>query len=403
MGHDVSGPLVDETTLAAGISTSSPAWSTPESFDLSDEVDKRMLQTRFNEHRVSAVIDPIQSVAAELFEILHPDRKEDDRLRDEFITNIMSRQLGYGRWFLFPWSGGQLVRYPNAEEHRLLRTARNRDLITSQEQLRLYDSTIAIVGLSVGSKVVEGLVATGIGGKLILADMDRISPTNLNRIGGDFTDVGSHKVDVLAKKISKIDPYIEQVHYRSGVTPDLLREIVDQHKPDIIVDEVDQLDIKAHIRRLSLQKKIVVMMATDAGDKALLDVERYDLDRTSEPFLGKLPASKIDRIIGGSLSKKETQMALLKLVGVRHVTSRLIRSGMNQDRTLSGIPQLGATASVGGSLVAIASREVLLGRTLRSGRYECSPKRILRLRSPESFAARVNTVTSFIKYSLRGA
>ena len=389
----------DLTNLIDNNVSSSLGWKEPESFDLSDAVDKKVLQTRFDQNKISTVIDGVRYIADELFEITHPDSKDDKTLKEDFVNEVSNQQLKYGKWFLFPWAGGQLVRYPNLNEHRLLRTARNRELITSEEQLKLYEASIAVMGLSVGSNIVDKLVTTGIGGKLILADMDEISPTNLNRISGDFTDVGSKKVDYLARKISKIDPYIEQVHYREGVDADALEEIAELHKPEIIFDEVDQLAIKALIRSVALKNKIAVMMATDVGDKSLFDVERYDLDQQPKPFLGRLSNSQIKRMSENPIDKELAQKTLLKLVGIKHVNTRLIRSGMQQGVTLSGIPQLGVTASMGGSLAAIASREMLLGRKLESGRYEYSPKKALKLKSPDSLGEKFKVLRSFIKYN----
>lgn len=373
-----------------------PGWSPPQEYDLGDPTDRRILERQFDQGEVSGVVDGVQHIASELFEISYPSDKDDVELKQEFIKEVNSKKLEYGKWYYFPWSG-ELIRYPDKDAHRDLRTARNRELITREEQLQLYASTIAIFGLSVGSNIVEKLVTSGIGGKIILADMDVIEPTNLNRINGDFTDIGSKKVDYIARKISKIDPYIEQIHYKEGISEVSLEEVAEVHKPDIMFDAVDDLTIKALIRVIGSKNKIAVMMATDVGDKSLFDVERYDIDGKTRPFLGRIPKRQLEQIAQGNIDPSEGQKILIKLVGLRHITPRLLQSAMQIGNTLSGVPQLGVTASMGGSLAAVAAREMLLGREMESGRYHYSPKKVLKLKSPSSLNDGFKVFRTFVK------
>ncbi len=215
-------------------------WSPPISFNMSDPDDEGRLTTAFEAGAIQTVVDSVEHVANGLFELRHPDRRDDAGLRANFVTDIVNQGPTFGRWWLFEWSG-QLVRFPERDDLRALRTFRNRDLITPAEQRRLYAATIAVFGLSVGSNVVERLVGAGIGGSFIIADMDIIEPSNLNRINGAFSDVGEHKVDFVAKRISAIDPYIEQVHLHSGVDAHLLQAVIRDHSPDILIDEMDDL------------------------------------------------------------------------------------------------------------------------------------------------------------------
>ncbi|MDQ1248669.1 MAG: tRNA threonylcarbamoyladenosine dehydratase, partial [Actinomycetota bacterium] len=172
-------------------------WSPPVAFELGKPEDEDRLASALEDGEIRTVIDPIEHVANGLFELRHTERRDDARLRADFVRNIVDQGPAFGRWWLFEWSG-QLVRFPERDDLRALRTFRNRDLITPTEQAILYSATIAVFGLSVGSNVVERLVGSGIGGTFILADMDIIEPSNLNRINGVFSDVGEHKVDFVA-------------------------------------------------------------------------------------------------------------------------------------------------------------------------------------------------------------
>ena len=350
-------------------------WSPPVSFNLSDPEDAHRLESSLTAGEVRTVVDPIEHLAKGLFELRHPDRRDDAHMRSAFVASTLDQGPAFGRWWLFEWSG-QLVRFPDRDDLHALRTFRNRDLITAEEQRRLYSSTIAVFGLSVGSSVVERLVASGIGGTFVLADMDIIEPSNLNRINATFGDVGEHKVDFVAKRISTIDPYITQVHLRSGINSQLLESVILEHSPDLLIDEIDDLAMEAHVRQAGRRHRIPVLMASDVGDRSVIDVERHDLG--ARPFHGTL-GKHLNELLEGHLTDAQKRQLLMKMVGVRNVSPRLIDSALRIDTDLAGLPQLGGTAEIGGALLAIAAREILLGRRLKSGQYVCSPKRILRL------------------------
>lgn len=378
----------------ANVDTRSNTWHQPEEFDLRDPSDRRILERKFDSNQVSNVHDALENIAEDLSKVEEPGQDDGEVRLSQHYQDIVGKGPEYGRWFYFPWSQ-ELVHFPPIDDHRRLRTARNRNLITAEEQQALYASSLAIFGMSVGSNVVEKLVLSGIGGKLILADPDAIEPTNLNRINGSFTDVGSKKVDYVARKISEVDPYIEQVHIKERVDSGTLAEITSTHRPDVLIDEVDDLAAKVAIRQAGSASAKPVLMATDLGDKSIIDIERHDLKQT-KPFNGRLKDSQVQAILEGS-DPEAIKKALPKIIGIKNVTPRLLDSFMEQGKTLAGIPQLGMTASMGGSLAALATREIILGRKLDSGRYIFSPKEMLDLDSPTPLLVGVRTLYRFAK------
>ena len=369
-------------------------WSVPIEFDLNEAVDHDAIALKLQRNEIRSVYDPIDAIANDLYELRYPHAKVDEQKRIEFVADIKQQGLGYGKWFHFPWLG-ELVRYPNREDHRALRTSRNRNLITDAEQQNLYDARVAVFGLSVGSNVVERLVSSGIGGTIIMGDFDRIDPSNLNRIDGGLPDVGAKKLHHMARKISLSDPYIRQVHFEDGVSKVNLEELK-TYAPDILFDEVDDLNAKASLRRFAQRNGIPVVMATDLGDRSLIDVERYDLGKV-EPFNGRLKSEEVDKLCNAPLTPAEKAHLTAKIVGMRHVTTRMLASVMEIDKSLSGLPQLGATAAMGSALGAMAAREILLGRKLESGRYVCSPKEIMDLGPQASPLVWAKTVATFLK------
>ncbi|MEX0748827.1 MAG: ThiF family adenylyltransferase [Candidatus Saccharimonadales bacterium] len=344
-------------------------WSQPDRFNLENKKDKTRLQALITSGDTVDIHDQVQLIAEDLYDLAHPEQKDskDPNTYADFIANITAQGMEYGEWFFFPWSRA-LVRYPEREDLRRIRTSRNRNLITSSEQERLYEATVAVFGLSVGSNVVEALLSSGIGGKLIIADMDTIEPSNLNRIRADFTQVGVKKLDYVAKRISMIDPYIEQVHLPAGLTAENLETVVTNHRPDVIIDEVDNLPIKIQLRKVAQKEGLPIVMATDDGDNALLDIERYDLE-SIEPFNGRIPAEIIDSVISGEFPREKLGLVIGKyFVGVENIPLRMFQSLQEVGKTLPSWPQLGNAAATGGTAAAFATRQIILDRNLPTQR-----------------------------------
>lgn len=369
-------------------------WTKPTQFDLTSWADQQEIARRFADGRIATTIDRVDDIADDLFEMRHPDLKADDAARADFVADIQTRGAGFGNWVAFDWDK-TLVRYPEQQDHQDLRTFRNKNLITADEQATLLNATVAVFGLSVGSNVVEQLTLSGIGGTLALGDFDHLSPSNLNRIKSSMGQVGMRKLDIVASKTSQIDPYIKQVHFHEGANQESLTRLAEL-QPDIIFDEIDDLATKALLRQFAVRQQIPLIMATDVGDTSIIDVERYDLG-TGDPFNGRLSHGEISQLLEGVLPPEQRQKMMTKIVGLRHASPRLLDSVMETNKTLGGLPQLGATASMGGSLSAVASREILIGRKLDSGRYVHSPKKTLQLGRQTTLPDSLATLRRFVK------
>lgn len=364
-------------------------WAQPELFDLSNPDDIGEFLYRIDE-KDSKVFDRVDIIAEDMFEMHYPDRKDDTEAKAQFSEDILNEGVSFGTWAHFPWSN-TMVRYADRDEHQALRTFRNKNLITSEEQRMLFDARIAIAGLSVGSSVAEQMALGGVGGAVLYADTDHLSVPNLNRIASGMPQVGMRKIDIAAIKTSELDPYIEQTHLHEGIT-DASLDKLDKFKPQIVFDEVDDLRAKALLRKYASERQIPLIMASDVGEKTLLDVERYDQSAVS-PFLGRLNESHIEKILAGPLDEEEKKKMVKKVIGIRNASSRLLASLFEIDETLGGFPQLGTTATTGGSLATVAAREILLGRGPESGRSVVSPRKIMGVSSPEKTPQQVANVS----------
>ncbi len=377
--------------LASPIET----WTPPLRFDLANSEACQEVNEMIERKKIRRVVDRIGDIASDMFELTYPNKKEDEASRREYVTQIEEQGIGYGNWFYFDWSG-VLVRYQEVGAHRSSRTFRNCDVIEQAEQATLFDKKVATFGLSVGSNVHRQMMRAGIGGSSVIGDYDTISPSNLNRIEVGFTAVGQSKIDQVAIATSELDPYVEQTLFRAGYAAKRLEAM--ERKPDIIFEEVDDLNVKLAIRRFAAEHKIPVVMATDVDDTSLIDVERYDIENP-EPFLGRLKDKQLEALQADKLSPEEKQKLMIKLVGLTAITPRLLRSAMHIGDTLAGLPQLGTTASMGGSLATVTAREILLQRHMPSGRYVHKPKRVLKLKSPDSVQDNLRVVRDFVTKS----
>jgi molybdopterin/thiamine biosynthesis adenylyltransferase len=124
---------------------------------------------------------------------------------------------------------------------------RHRGLINAQEQRRLRDSRVAVVGLGgVGGVHLATLARLGIGA-FHIADPDCFEVVNFNRqYGADTDSLGQAKAEVMARKARAINPDVKLKVFAEAISPDNVHEFLDG--VDILIDGVDFFAIEA--RRL---------------------------------------------------------------------------------------------------------------------------------------------------------
>ncbi|MGH8994650.1 MAG: ThiF family adenylyltransferase, partial [Acidimicrobiales bacterium] len=149
------------------------------------------------------------------------------------------------RFVYYPWRK-TLCKIVGPQGFDLLRLDRNRNKITTEEQARLRELRIGIVGLSVGHSIAHLLAMGGLCGELRLADFDDIAITNLNRIPVSLLDLGVNKTVAAARRIAEIDPYLSVSVWRRGITEENVGEFLDGL--DLVIEECDSLDVKLLLR-----------------------------------------------------------------------------------------------------------------------------------------------------------
>lgn len=317
-------------------------------------------------------VDAFDRQLKELFLIDNPQfvgRDKQEVFKSPDFERFVERKGKNYQYFFYPWNQ-TVVKCVQFDDYLRLKTNRNRDLITAEEQKKLYNYRVAVLGMSVGSNIAFVLTQAGISGKIILADLDQLETTNLNRILAGVHQVGLNKAIVAARRIYEDNPYAEVRALPEGISEALLRKLLRDKEIDCIVEEIDNVPLKIGTRRLAREYRVPVVMVTDNGDGVVLHVERYDLgyDQLFE---------KSDEYWDKRLAKISGPPDLLKIIvddlvgGREKVDPRMLASVKKVlSKKLVSWPQLGSAALLGGVVATYAIKQIALGQDKKLFRRE---------------------------------
>ena len=184
--------------------------------------------------------------------------------------------------------------------HRLALVTSNSKLLTdpagaltwSEIRARLERAVIGFVGVSVGGNLLEGWLREARPRRVKVADPDWVELTNLNRgermslrhvvapRSSRFDPANAYDVPRIAKaeyiayEQQLVDPYLEVDVYKEGITRENIDRFFrggDGEPPiDILVEEMDNLDLKVLVRQVARERGIDVLMLSDFGHQAHL-------------------------------------------------------------------------------------------------------------------------------------
>jgi ThiF family len=322
------------------------------------------------------VVDTYQEQLEDLFLIRNPHHRFNKDYKEELKGFIKEHSQGKsltscGTWVYFPWNG-ILCHYLEDREHQEIRTARNRNIITKEEQEKFYDCTVGIAGLSVGSHGALTLALMGGSRMIKLADPDTISPTNLNRMRFDFTQVGLNKGEAIAQYIYQLNPYANVELYTDGITPENMDRFLEGL--DILVEELDDIGMKLAMREGAKKRNLPVVMVTDNCDSVIVDIERFDLRPDLKPFYGALEGMDVEEI---KSSPSKMFEAMAKIIDVSLVPPRVLHSVTEVGKTIYSWPQLASAATLSGVVIAYLVRRIALGEDVTEGKSEINLDRVL--------------------------
>lgn len=143
------------------------------------------------------------------------------------------------------------------------------ELLVGAEGLeRLFESSVAVIGLGgVGAYAAEMLCRAGVG-HLILLDSDVVSESNKNRqlIALDST-IGKPKSAVLAERLKDINPDVRLTLINCYLEEGSIQQLLGEHKVDFLVDAIDTLAPKIALIKYCVESGIPHVSSMGAGAK----------------------------------------------------------------------------------------------------------------------------------------
>ena len=342
--------------------------SKPLFFNVSERVDREKLSKLFEAGKVQHVRDEYRAQQLELFGIQNPTlvRTPDYGAKcAEYTQALQAKQPSWqqGVWVYFPWISTLSHILPE-EEFFIVRTARNQELISKEEQKKYYNGVVGVGGLSVGNSAALAIVLSGGARHIKLADFDTLDLSNLNRIRAGVDVLGVPKVEVTARQIYLLNPYAEVEIFPLGLTKETMQEFF--VGLDVMIDELDSLEIKYLVRDEAKKQKIPIVMAADCAESGIVDVERYDLTPQPEFFHGRLGDITYEQLLG--LDKRAIGGLIARHVGIENHNERMLESLEALGKTIVSWPQLGPTALLNSAAIAYCVRQILTQKPLIDNR-----------------------------------
>jgi hypothetical protein len=235
-------------------------------------------------------------------------------------------------------------------------TARNRGLLSEEEQRRLREAALLVAGCgSIGGTVVEPLVRLG-AERLVLAEPDVYEVHNLNRQHASLADVGRNKAAVLADFAVGVNPHAQVGVVADGITAENVAGLV--AKAAVIVDGVDvtasaALHCKLALHREARRAAVPVVSGYDIAGVQLVLV--YDYRRGA-------------RVLGGRVTDAdlEPMRFLARVLPLRALPAEIFpvlarqRAGAGES-----FPQLVYSARLFGVIASRVVVDLLAGRRVR--------------------------------------
>ena len=171
-------------------------------------------------------------------------------------------------------------------------------LVGPEGLARLFESSVAVIGLGgVGAYAAEMLCRAGVG-HLILLDSDVVSESNKNRqlIALDST-IGKPKIAVLAERLKDINPDVRLTLINCYLEEGSIQQLLGEHKVDFLVDAIDTLAPKIALIKYCVESGIPHVSSMGAGAKfAATAVRLADLSKSYNCPLAYILRKKLRKV-----------------------------------------------------------------------------------------------------------
>lgn len=322
-----------------------------------------IFKKRPNKIPTEILLDVYESSILELIKVNHPSYKE-----KEIPISLRMEEMKKSPpiWIWYPWKQ-KYVKSLCEKSYMSILTSRNKNVLTSEEQKNYYNLNIGVIGLSIGSVILNGIVRSGGSKNIKIADNDCIELSNLNRMNASLLHCLQNKAVVAAQNSWEINPFLNIEIIEDKIKNEDIEDFISRPKIDCLIDCMDSLPLKILARMICKKKKIPVLMATSNGDGVIIDVERYDDCPDQKIFNGRL----------GDISPEDFQFynyeqwmqKAVQLVGYDYLSRRVKDSLPQIGKTIYGVPQLSTTVQLGSSAISYCLRKIASSYPLKSGRY----------------------------------
>lgn len=326
-------------------------------------VEKDKVEDLLKSEKQPIFVDAFERQLKELFFIENTKfigEDEEETYKTEEFKKFLEDKKNDFKHFYYPWNN-HLVKCINENDYLTLKTNRNQDLITADEQKKLKDYKVGVFGMSVGSNIAFVLTQAGISNDITLADFDELDTTNLNRILAGVHQIGVNKTIIASRRIYEDNPYANVNIFSEGITSENLEELLKNKEIDCIIEEIDDMKVKIEIRILALKYKVPVVMITDNGDGVVLHVERYDIGY--DKIFHEDPSFWDDKIKEEMTKEVAGGIIVNNIVGgPQNVDPHMLESVQRVfKKELVSWSQLGSAAILGGVVATVAIKRIALG------------------------------------------
>jgi len=295
----------------------------------------------------------------------------------------------YGTYVLDPRERALYLIAP-APWHRLALITSNSKLLVdpagelswAEIRQRLEGAIVGFAGVSVGGNVLEGWLREARPKQVKIADPDWVELTNFNRCervslrhlarsrADRFDPRSSYdvprtsKAAYIAHESSLVDPYTEFFVYEDGITRDNLDRFLggdgaDEPKLDIVVEEMDDLDLKVSMRQAARRHGVDVLMMSDFGHRVHLMWNPFGCDPKGPLAHGVSDAVLLDALAATKMGDRSRLPEFIEALCGPNYAGDQFKAWLDGEgeQPTGSLPQSGATAMASG---AIGGKELAL-------------------------------------------
>ena len=144
------------------------------------------------------------------------------------------------------------------------RYQRNRKTLSTADQLKLFRSTVAVIGCGgLGGYVVEELARLGVG-RLKAIDPDIFEEHNLNRqLMSTITALGQPKVEAASARVAQINPAVQILAFRDRFCKENGKSLISG--ADVAVDALDNVTTRLELAGVCTDLGIPLVHGSIAG------------------------------------------------------------------------------------------------------------------------------------------